>query len=197
MEPVKKLKKATDNDKKAKLVASAKTSKRGAKLASVNRGGVVKAPSALARPGSVASRATAKGGARTIAKNKLSAKQRDDFRKLLLRMRERLSGQMAALKSESLESNDWVNVEEDGTDVFDQQFALDIVSSENEMLLQIDEALDRVSKETYGACEECGGLINDLRLKALPFVRTCIGCQSQRETRGAVRIRASERLEEM
>ncbi|OVE74195.1 hypothetical protein BVX94_01115 [bacterium B17] len=77
--------------------------------------------------------------------------------------------------------NDSVVSVEDGTDAFDRQFALNIISSENDALFEIDEALRRLDGGTYGGCEECGCIIDVPRLAALPFVRMCIKCQSEAE----------------
>ncbi len=112
---------------------------------------------------------------------RLNARQREKFRNLLLAMRNRLSDSISSIKRESLATKDWINVEEDGTDIFDQQFALNIVSSENEMLIQIDEALARLAMNEYGTCEECECGIHEERLKALPFAKTCISCQTKKE----------------
>jgi DnaK suppressor protein len=104
----------------------------------------------------------------------------------LLAMRERLVTQIEALKDDSLRRDDEVNTEEDGTDAFDRQFALDLATSEQDAVVQIDESLRRIEEGRYGVCEECAGAIEAPRLKALPFVRTCIACQSQLENgRGA------------
>jgi len=100
---------------------------------------------------------------------------------MLLEMRERLTGQIAKLRDESLRRHDWENVEEDGTDAFDRQFALELVSSENHSVNEIDEALQRIDDGVYGTCESCGGPIERPRLKALPFVRMCVCCQSELE----------------
>jgi DnaK suppressor protein len=45
----------------------------------------------------------------------------------------------------------------------------------------IDDALVSLDKGTYGVCAECGEEISDKRLQALPFARSCVACQSQRE----------------
>ncbi len=124
----------------------------------------------------------------------LSPKALGVFKDLLLAMRKRLSGQMNALKNDSLESVDWLNLEEDGTDIFERQFALNIVSSENEMLQEIDDALERVEEGTYGICQSCNGPIGEARLKALPFVKTCVVCQSKME-KGPSRIRPASLFE--
>jgi RNA polymerase-binding transcription factor DksA len=115
---------------------------------------------------------------------------------MLLDMRERLSNQIAALKGDSLKREDSVNSMEDGTDAFERQFALTIASSEQQSLSAIDEALRRIDEGTYGVCEACGGLVERPRLKALPFVRLCIGCQSASE-KGKARFRVGLGAERM
>ena len=44
-----------------------------------------------------------------------------------------------------------------------------------------DEALARIQEGTYGICEICGQLIRKPRLLNLPFVHTCMECQSAME----------------
>ena len=100
---------------------------------------------------------------------------------MLRAMGDRLTGQIHALRDDSLHRNDPIVANEDGTAVYDVQFSLNLVNSENEAVLAIDEALHRLDEGTYGKCEECGCLIEIARLKALPFASTCIRCQSELE----------------
>lgn len=111
----------------------------------------------------------------------LSAAEKKLFIATLLKMKERITGQIATLKGESLVREDSVNSEEDGTDAFDRQFALNLVSSEHDSLFEIDQALLRLEQGTYGQCESCGKPVEKARLKALPFVRLCINCQAEEE----------------
>lgn len=48
-------------------------------------------------------------------------------------------------------------------------------------LTSIDQALERIEEGTYGICESCEGEITSERLKAMPFTRLCVQCQSERE----------------
>lgn len=43
-------------------------------------------------------------------------------------------------------------------------------------VIQIDNALFRISNDTFGICEVCGEHINEDRLQALPFASLCIKC---------------------
>ena len=45
-------------------------------------------------------------------------------------------------------------------------------------LRQIDAALIRMREGTYGACEECGQVIEIGRLELTPFANRCFDCQS-------------------
>lgn len=112
---------------------------------------------------------------------KIPVKEKKEFRKILLGLRERVSAQINSLKGDSLQRNDMTNLEEDGTDAFERQFALTLASSEQDSLFEIDDALKRIDEGTYSICEECKKPIEKLRLKALPFVRLCIRCQSEIE----------------
>ncbi len=119
--------------------------------------------------------------AKKPAKVKLTAKEKRDYKAMLLGMHQQLSGQISALTKQSLQRNDSAVSDEDGTDAFDRQFALKIASAEQNSLFDIDDALRRIGQGTYGICEDCAGTVETPRLKALPFVRLCIKCQSEIE----------------
>jgi len=112
---------------------------------------------------------------------KLPAAKKKEFRDMLLGLRERITRQIVSLKGDSLQRFDAANSEEDGTDAFDRQFALNLVSSEQDALFEIDEALRRLEEGIYGVCLQCRKLVEPPRLKALPFVKLCVSCQSQNE----------------
>jgi RNA polymerase-binding transcription factor DksA len=68
-----------------------------------------------------------------------------------------------------------------GTDTFDRDFALSLVSSEQELLYEIEEALKRIRKGTYGTCEITGQQISNDRLAAVPFTRYSLDGQKELE----------------
>jgi len=61
-----------------------------------------------------------------------------------------------------------------GTDNYEQEFALGLMNSERKLLREIDEALGRVEKKTYGICERTGKPIPKARLKAQPWAKYCV-----------------------
>ena len=68
-----------------------------------------------------------------------------------------------------------------GSDAYDRDFALSMLSKEQGSLYEIDEALKRVEDGTYGVCDLCQKPIKHERLEALPFTRYTVDCQASLE----------------
>lgn len=68
-----------------------------------------------------------------------------------------------------------------GSDAYDRDFALSLLSQEQDALHEIDEALKRLNLGTYGVCEMSAKPIPHARLEAIPFARCTVECQSQIE----------------
>jgi len=73
-----------------------------------------------------------------------------------------------------------------GSDAYDRDFALSLLSQEQDALYEIEEAIKRIELGTYGVCEMSGKPIAHARLEALPFARYTVECQSQIEKMGKV-----------
>ncbi len=70
-----------------------------------------------------------------------------------------------------------------GSDAYDRDFALSLLSQEQDSLYEIDEALKRIENGTYGICEMSGKVVPHARLEALPFTRYTVECQAELEKR--------------
>jgi DnaK suppressor protein len=68
-----------------------------------------------------------------------------------------------------------------GSDAYDRDFALSLLSQEQDALYEIDQALKRIELGTYGICEMSNKPIPHARLEAIPFARFTVECQSQLE----------------
>lgn len=68
-----------------------------------------------------------------------------------------------------------------GSDAYDRDFALSLLSQEQDALYEIEEALKRVESGEYGMCEMSGKPIAHARLEAIPFARFTVECQAQIE----------------
>lgn len=109
----------------------------------------------------------------------------------LLDLRDRLLNQMNGLAKESAEEMDGysLHMADSGTDNFDRDFALSLLSSDQDAIYEIDEALKRIQKGTYGTCELTGKPIPKARLDAIPWTRFTVEAQAQLEREGALRQR--------
>lgn len=70
-----------------------------------------------------------------------------------------------------------------GSDAYDRDFALSMLSKEQSSLYEIDEALKRIEDGNYGICEISEKPIPHARLEALPFTRYTVDCQAELEKR--------------
>ena len=113
-----------------------------------------------------------------------TAKELEEFRLVMVALAKRLTNQADELREQSLLRHDEVNHDEDGTDAFERATRLDRASAGEAQIFQINKALEAIEDGTYGLCEACGGKIERPRLEALPFVKTCIECQSKLEDGG-------------
>jgi DnaK suppressor protein len=109
----------------------------------------------------------------------------------LMDLRERLVAQMNGLAKESAEemAGYSLHMADSGTDNFDRDFALSLLSSDQDAMYEIEEALKRIEKNTYGICELTGKQIPRARLEAIPWTRFTVEAQAQLERDGALRQR--------
>jgi RNA polymerase-binding transcription factor DksA len=109
----------------------------------------------------------------------------------LLELRERLLHQMNGLAKETAEQLPGysLHMADSGTDNFDRDFALSLLSSDQDAVYEIEEALKRIEKNTYGVCELTGKNIPKARLDAIPWTRFTVEAQGQLEKEGALRSR--------
>jgi len=109
----------------------------------------------------------------------------------LLELREQLLRQMSGLAKESAQemAGYSLHMADSGTDNFDRDFALNLLSSDQDAIYEIEEALKRIEKSTYGVCELTGKQIPKARLEAIPWTRFTVQAQAQLEREGALRQR--------
>ena len=120
------------------------------------------------------------------------------FRAQLQKQLDLIQGNLTALAGDNLKrspieasgdiSAHSTHMADQGTDNFDRELALNLASSRQESLYDIEDAIRRIDEGSYGACESCGGAIERPRLKALPFAKKCMVCQNAAE-RGRTKYR--------
>ncbi len=112
----------------------------------------------------------------------------------LLDLRDHFLDQMQSVAQDSLrsraENNEASAVGQHqadaGSDAYEKDFALSLLSQEQDALYEIEEALKRIENATYGICEMSNKVIPHARLEAIPFARFTVECQQQleKENRG-------------
>jgi DnaK suppressor protein len=112
----------------------------------------------------------------------------------LLELRDHFLDQMQSVAQDSLrsraENNEASAVGQHqadaGSDAYEKDFALSLLSQEQDALYEIEEALKRIENGTYGICEMSSKPIPHTRLEAIPFARFTVDCQQQleKENRG-------------
>lgn len=115
----------------------------------------------------------------------------------LVKLREQMLRQQAGLAKDALESSPCFSqhMADAGTDHYHRDLALSVLSSEQDALYQIDQAIDRIRNGTYGICELTGKPIEPRRLEAIPWTRFSAAAEKQLE-RDGVRRRAGLRPRE-
>ena len=149
--------------------------------------GSASAASILGRPMAKYAKAGAPGWT-PVTKVKLEWQK---FYQNLLDLHARLRDQMSGLAKESqsqMESYS-LHMGDSGTDNFDRDFALSLLSSDQDAIYEIEEALKRIEKDTYGICELTSKPIPKARLEAIPWARFTVEAQAQLEREGALKQR--------
>lgn len=64
----------------------------------------------------------------------------------------------------------------------DKEILSELIGNSHNTLGQIEASLRKIDKGIYGVCESCRQVIPKKRIKALPFARYCVHCQSSSES---------------
>jgi DnaK suppressor protein len=114
-----------------------------------------------------------------------------EFYQNLLDLRDQLLAQMSGLAKESAQELPGysLHMADSGTDNFDRDFALSLLSADQDSVYEIEEALKRIEQKTYGVCELTGKPIPRNRLEAIPWTRFTVEAQAQLEKDGALKSR--------
>jgi RNA polymerase-binding transcription factor DksA len=152
------------------------------KIAPRGKSGVATASSILGKPGA---RSTTGPDVKKVKP------EWQGFYQHLLDLREQLVRQMNGLAQESAQelAGYSLHMADSGTDNFDRDFALSLLSSDQDAVYEIEEALKRIEKKTYGICELTAKPIPRARLEAIPWTRFTVEAQAQLEREGALKSR--------
>ena len=126
----------------------------------------------------------------------LTSQQIKQFRQLLITERVKFVEEIRSIardtsKSPRDASGDLsaytVHMADMAADTYDRELSINFVSSEQEILYQIDDALKRLDEGSFGLCQQCNQPISMSRLKAVPYASMCIACQRLKEQKSKQR----------
>ncbi|MBI5887050.1 MAG: TraR/DksA family transcriptional regulator [Deltaproteobacteria bacterium] len=168
------VKKATAPNRKPKTAAS-KAAPKKAKTAAIKP---AKAKTPAAAP--------VKTGAKVPFKKEITQKLIAAKAKILQEVSQKMRTESDVLKFEIGDIYDIASNERE------RELSLMFGDRDREKLAEIEDALERIRENTYGECEECGEPVAENRLRALPFTRVCVECQSKQEREQRIKGRFEE-----
>lgn len=120
----------------------------------------------------------------------LSKEQGKHFRQLLITERAKLTDEIKSIAHDATTSprdasgdlsGYTVHMADMAADTYERELSMNIASSEQQILYQIDDALKRLEDGSFGVCQQCSQPISMSRLKAVPYASLCIDCQRAKE----------------
>lgn len=112
-------------------------------------------------------------------------KEKERFKKILLRKKVEIINKIAEFDTESKEIEPEIaqDLADRADNTYTKEFLLSLSTQERKQLKLIDRALERLEECTYGQCEMCGEKISKKRLEAVPWTPYCVRCQEKAEER--------------
>jgi RNA polymerase-binding transcription factor DksA len=119
--------------------------------------------------------------------DRIKPKWRKHYQRLL-ELRDVLSRRQIRLNKDALDEQPAFSshMADAGTDNYDRDFALSVLSAEQDAVYEIDEALDRIRNGGYGKCELTDKPIEPERLEAIPWTRFTADAEKELEHNHAV-----------
>jgi DnaK suppressor protein len=114
---------------------------------------------------------------------KLDKRTIERFRKILLKERERIIGDVKQMDESSKEmGQDGIqDIGDEAATIYNKQILLTLNENDRMRLRDLDESLDRIESGTYGICEECGEPVGLKRLEVRPVAKYCVPCLTKLE----------------
>ncbi|MBU0534355.1 MAG: TraR/DksA C4-type zinc finger protein [Candidatus Omnitrophica bacterium] len=121
----------------------------------------------------------------------MKAKDIKIFKETLLKEKERLFNDLDDKEKKQLGksfkdvsgeiSSHKIHMADLASDSAEENTSLDLLSSEEKLLRQIQDAINRIERKNYGKCSQCNKTISIKRLKAVPYAELCLKCKENEE----------------
>jgi DnaK suppressor protein len=114
---------------------------------------------------------------------RLTKKEMEKYRRLLEDKKASLSAEIAKTRSAEEETTEesTQDIADKAVSSYTREFLYSLTDGERNTLLHIDDAIGRIDESTYGLCINCGQLMTEKRLNAVPWAPYCLDCQELSE----------------
>ncbi len=114
---------------------------------------------------------------------RMTKKDMEKYRRLLEEKKSTLSAEIAKTRSAEEETTEesTQDIADKAVSSYTREFLYSLTDGERTTLLQIDDALTRIDEGAYGLCLNCGQLMTEKRLNAVPWAPYCLDCQELSE----------------
>lgn len=121
----------------------------------------------------------------------MNKSQKAKIKQLLLEKREDILNKVKHIEEENLGKSQrdasgdlsgyTFHMADVASDSFEREMSLGLAASEQQMLYEIEAALERLKDKDFGRCQSCSKDIGMKRLTAVPYAQLCIKCKQQEE----------------
>jgi len=114
---------------------------------------------------------------------KMTKKEMEKYRRLLEQKKNGLSNELAKTRDAEEETTEesTQDIADKAVSSYTREFLYSLSDSDRNTVLQIEQALERIQEGNYGLCQNCGQLMNEKRLVAVPWAPHCVDCQELAE----------------
>ena len=118
-----------------------------------------------------------------MKKNKLKQLQ-----VLLQNIRAEIVGEVEKTNGKENEAEHMADISDDAARSYDRKLQGDLEKQEWNKLKQVESALEKVTQDKYGTCEQCEAEIPEARLEIMPYAEFCTQCLSEIEENDAASL---------
>jgi len=114
---------------------------------------------------------------------RMTKKEMEKYRRLLEEKKATLSAEIAKTRSAEEETTEEAtqDIADKAVSSYTREFLYSLTDGERSTLLLIDDAITRIDDAIYGLCINCGSLLAEKRLNAVPWAPYCLDCQELSE----------------
>jgi DnaK suppressor protein len=113
----------------------------------------------------------------------MERKKTDIYRKRLLDKQDELLRQVSKADQDGREADEegTQDLADKAANAYTKEFLFHQSNDNRQILMLVNEALDRIKNDSYGICVACDQEVQVKRLDAVPWARHCIECQEKQD----------------